>query len=197
MNFELSFYGLRAAGISPDRMLVTLRSDNSSTITSSTNLAHTLPLDQAISALTAFGVDYRIWLGGRSVENAFHASLLAVQHVPLKDWIVVVEGHEFLDFGAGATALQYLQQREREVGYNYLFNFGKKERKKKKGNCSAQNSSVLIILSISINKLFASYNRKTIYYTFFRVQIGFLLRLSMQCRHLDFLNQSPPYRQNH
>lgn len=107
------------AGISPDRMLITLRSEHGKLDFKNSFPPENAVLNKVIASLTVFGADYRVWLGRRSLEAALHASLLAVRRVPIKDWVVVVDAHEFVDFG-DLTAQQFLRQKEREVSFKKI-----------------------------------------------------------------------------
>ena len=76
------------------------------------------------STLNSFGADHRLQMvgGHHSLDDALEALLLATHRIPIKDWIVSVQGCELVDF-QGATVQQFLERRDREVRYCILFGF--------------------------------------------------------------------------
>ena len=108
---------MHCAEIAPERMIFTLHSDRPKQRISATTIKIS-GLAKVQAMLHAFGADYRLWIGRASIDSALEASLLAIRSVPIKDWIVIATGNEFIDFG-GMTAQRFLEQQMRE-GSNWI-----------------------------------------------------------------------------
>lgn len=76
-------------------------------------------LSRIEDVLKTFGADYRLLLGETSVHERYRMLLLTLRKIPLRDWVIFVNGNEFLDFGGGQTAEIYFHDRERQ-GVNWV-----------------------------------------------------------------------------
>lgn len=66
-------------------------------------------------ALKHFGADYRVLLASNlSMHERYKVLLLSIQKIPLRDWIIMVNGNEFVDFEDGQTAEEYFSSQERQ-----------------------------------------------------------------------------------
>jgi hypothetical protein len=87
--------------------------------TSSSHLDMHTRLQRIEDVLKSFGADYRLLLGEASVRERYRMLLLSLRKIPLRDWVIFVNGNEFLDLGGGQTAEVYFHDRERQ-GVNWV-----------------------------------------------------------------------------